>query len=184
MVSEKLAEFVKKELEQGVSKENLRQALMIKGWKKEDIDEVLHDSAEQKLPEPSKTEPALPTQDAEQSMPSQPDNTPAKEFNKIDTPKKERKPWLMALLTLITGGLFGIYWLVVTARDLPGGPNPKLLWLILIPAVNVIILIIFHLKLSRAINERTGFSYVVSFLMLFFLFPIGVYVIQDQINKH
>jgi len=100
---------------------------------------------------------------------------------------KKRNPWIVLLLSIITFGIYTIYWLVSTTLELKNStksaPNPKLLWLLLIPFVNIIILIMYYWKYSSAINELTGFSKAGLFVLWIFLSPVAIVLSQMELNK-
>ena len=107
------------------------------------------------------------------------------------TPKskgiKRRNPFLVFLFSLITLGIYVIYWLVSTTNELKrntkSAPNPWLLLLLLIPLVGFIVMIIYYWKYSKAINELTGFSNVALFVLWFFVGPVGMILSQIELNK-
>ena len=100
---------------------------------------------------------------------------------------KRRNPAVVILLSIITLGIYGIYWVVSTTKELRrntnSAPNPKLLLLFFIPGVNLIIFFVYYWKYSQAINELTGFSAGGLFVLWFFIAPVAMIVSQLQLNK-
>jgi len=100
---------------------------------------------------------------------------------------KRRNPVLVLIFSIITLGIYTIYWLVSTTNELrrntQSAPNPWLILLFLIPIVNIIVSIVYYWKYSKAINELTGFSTAGLFILMFFLSIIGIIVAQVQLNK-
>lgn len=100
---------------------------------------------------------------------------------------KERNPWVVLLLSLITLGIYGIYWIVATTNELreksDEAPSPWLLLLFLIPLVNFFVMIYYYWKYSSAINELTGFSKAGLFILWLFVNPAAMVVSQYQLNK-
>jgi len=100
---------------------------------------------------------------------------------------KRRNPYLVVLFTVITFGIYGIFWTVFTTNELrnntKSAPNPLLLLLLLIPIVGIIAMIYYNIKYSQAVNELTGFSMVALFALLFLVWPIGILLAQIELNK-
>ena len=95
---------------------------------------------------------------------------------------QNRSPIAVALLTLITFGIYGIYWFVVTKNEMneKGSAIPTA-WLIIIPFVNIW----WMYKYSEGADQVTNgkMSTVLAFVLLFFLGFIGMAIIQDSFNK-
>lgn len=100
---------------------------------------------------------------------------------------KRRNPVAVLILSIITLGIYGIYWVVSTTNELrkntKSAPNPNMLWLFLIPVVNIIIFFFYYWKYSQAIEELTGFTGVGLFLLWIFFSPIAIIISQVQLNK-
>lgn len=94
-----------------------------------------------------------------------------------------RNLWQMALLMLVTLGIYSIYWLVVTKQEL-NRANTQIptAWLLIIPFANIY----FFYKFSEGFctkvlgNKSQTVAY---FLLLVLLFPIGEFVLQHQMNE-
>jgi len=104
---------------------------------------------------------------------------------------KKRNPIVVLLLTLITLGIYGIYWVVKTTVELreAGGksaPNPWLLLLMLVPLVNFFAMIYYYYKYSVATEEVSGGS-LNRWLMFVLWIVIGIVAMvltQLELNKH
>jgi hypothetical protein len=95
---------------------------------------------------------------------------------------EERDVALYIILTIITFGLFGIYWLVVTKRDIKsrGGDVPTC-WLLIIPIANIYL---FY-KYSRAAEKvlKKDGDWIVYFIFCFiFNSVITLALVQDGLN--
>lgn len=120
---------------------------------------------------------------------------------------KHRNPGLVLLFTIITLGIYGIYWIISTTNELrrntTSAPNP-LLWLVILLGnlvyisalftqtwilavlayvVILVIVIVYWWKYSTAINELTGFSKGGMFALLLFVAPVGMILAQIELNK-
>ncbi len=86
------------------------------------------------------------------------------------------------LLTLITFGIYGIYWEVKTKGEMNArGSNIPTAWLIIVPFVSIWWL----WKYSEGVESVTGgkLSTAVTFLVLWLLGLIGMLIVQDAFNK-
>ena len=100
---------------------------------------------------------------------------------------KHRNPVLVIVFSVITLGIYGIYWLVSTTKELrrlkADAPNPWALLLFLIPLVNIFVALWYYWKYSAAIEEISGFSAVLLFLLWIVFPPAAVVIAQIQLNK-
>lgn len=95
---------------------------------------------------------------------------------------ENRSPLLVLFLTLITFGIYGIYWCVVTRTEMCNkGAEIPTAWLIIIPLVNIWWL----WKYSEGVEKVTAgkMSGAVAFILLFLLGFIGMAIIQDLFNR-
>jgi len=95
---------------------------------------------------------------------------------------ENRNPVAVALLTLITFGIYGIYWYVKTKGEMnEKGANIPTAWLIIVPFVSIW----WMYKYCEGADEVTKgeMSTVLGFVLLFFLGLIGMAIIQDAFNK-
>ena len=100
---------------------------------------------------------------------------------------KHRNPVMVIVLTVITLGIYGIYWVVSTTNELRSlkadAPNPWALVLFIIPLVNIIVALWYYWKYSGAVEEISGFSAVLLFLLWIVFSPAAVVIAQIQLNK-
>jgi hypothetical protein len=91
-----------------------------------------------------------------------------------------RNPILVLVLSLVTCGIYHIYWFVVTKNELnQRGADIPTAWLLIIPFVNLYWL----WKFSDGVQRFSGFSAIGSFLLTLFLGAIGAAIVQAQLNK-
>ncbi|HLC45644.1 MAG TPA: DUF4234 domain-containing protein [archaeon] len=106
---------------------------------------------------------------------------------------KERNPLVVVALTLITFGLYGVYWYVQTKGELNelGGSVPTA-WLLLagvIPVVGILAVLYWLWKYTEAVAgvlKKDPSKHVVTFAM--FILPLvnlyAMYSMQQEMNKH
>lgn len=96
---------------------------------------------------------------------------------------QHRNPIAVALLPLVTFGIYSLYWSVKTKGELNKlGASIPTAWLIIIPLVNIW----WYWKYCEGVELVTNnkMSTVISFLLIMLLGSIGAAVIQDTFNKH
>lgn len=94
----------------------------------------------------------------------------------------QRSPVGVLVLSIVTFGLYGLYWYVVTKGELnaAGAQIPTAL-LIIIPIANLYFMWMFCEGVETVTEGKmTG---VMAFILLFFLGMIGAAIIQDSLNK-
>lgn len=95
---------------------------------------------------------------------------------------KERNLWVMAILSVITCGLYFIYWLVKTKNEITClGAEIPTAFLVIIPIANIY----FWYKYAQGFTDyikKNGES-VAYFLLLLLLPMIGMLVVQAAMNK-
>jgi cytochrome bd-type quinol oxidase subunit 2 len=100
---------------------------------------------------------------------------------------KYRNPVLVIVFTIITFGIYGIYWLVSTTNELrrltSTAPDPWALLLLLIPFLNLIVMIWYYWKYSAAVEEISGVETIILFLLWIFFSPAAVIITQLELNK-
>lgn len=95
---------------------------------------------------------------------------------------KHRNPIAVILLSLITFGIYGLYWEVKTKGEMNArGAAIPTAWLIIIPFVNIWWLWKYSEGVEKVTNGKM--STVIAFVLLFVLGYIGAGVIQDSFNK-
>ena len=95
---------------------------------------------------------------------------------------QKRSPITVALLILVTFGIYGIVWQVKTKGEMNKlGANIPTAWLLIIPLVNIYWL----WKYSEGVEQTTKgqMSAILSFVLLYLLGIIGAAVVQDSFNK-
>jgi hypothetical protein len=95
---------------------------------------------------------------------------------------KERSVVAVLLLTLITFGIYSIYWFVATKREMvEQGADIPTAWLLIIPIVNIW----WDWKWSGGVEHvtRGKMTQVISFILIFVLGIIGMAVIQATLNQ-
>ena len=100
---------------------------------------------------------------------------------------KKRNPVLVLIFTIITFGIYGIYWTVSTTNELrentSSAPTPWLLLLMLIPVVNFFVMLYYYWKYSAAVHELTGFSAAGLFVLWLLISPVAMILAQIELNK-
>lgn len=170
MVNQQLVEYIKKGTEKGHTIQYLREYLVKSGQDLKEVDEAITYLWQNK-PKPSKKLPSEKLEITESSKQG----------------IKRRNPFLVLLFTIITFGIYGIFWLVFTTNELrentKSAPNPWLLLLFLIPLVNIIFYFVYFWKYSKAINELTGFSLAGLYILWIIFAPVAMILAQMELNK-
>ena len=100
---------------------------------------------------------------------------------------KYRNPILVIVFSIITLGIYAIYWLVSTTNELrkmtSSAPNPWLLLLFLVPLVNIFVAIWYYWKYSKAIEEITSFDHVLLFILWLLVSIAAMVITQIELNK-
>ncbi len=96
---------------------------------------------------------------------------------------KERNPVLVLVFTLITFGIYGIYWTYQVFKQVLDEDESPLLWLLgmLVPILNFVILWKFCHKVESYSNEEH--SGILLFILYLVLAPAAIIVIQMDLNK-
>ncbi|MFP4118095.1 MAG: hypothetical protein ACLFTR_04170 [Candidatus Woesearchaeota archaeon] len=125
--------------------------------------------------------------DAGQLVLDAPDEEVKEDEKDPGKPMKIRSPIIVAFLTVFTLFIYGVYWLIKTTGELrernDSAPNPKLLYLLLLPGVNIIVMILYFWKYTRSLSSITGSNVALIFIFLLLFFPIGVMMCQIDINN-
>jgi hypothetical protein len=93
-----------------------------------------------------------------------------------------RNPFAVFFLTLITGGIYGIYWYASTAGEMRtrGADIPHWIWLF-IPIMNIIWIVKWATGVNHVTHGTTSTG--TAFLLVFLLGIIGGAMIQSSFNK-
>lgn len=95
---------------------------------------------------------------------------------------KNRSPVAVALLTLITFGIYGIYWEVVTKQEMvTKGADIPTAWLIIIPIANLYWAYKYCLGVEKVTNGKM--SAVMALVLMLVLSIVGMAIIQDAFNN-
>ena len=95
---------------------------------------------------------------------------------------KNRNPFAVALLPLVTFGIYFIYWQVKTKGAMKAlGADIPTAWLIIVPFVNIW----WMWKYSQGVEHVTGgkLSGILTFILLWLLGSIGGAIVQDSFNN-
>jgi len=94
----------------------------------------------------------------------------------------KRSPAAVFVLSIITLGIYALYWLVRTKTEMnSNGASIPTAWYLIIPLANIW----WYWKFSQGVEEVThkGMSAGVAFLMLWLLPIIGSAIIQSTLNE-
>lgn len=95
---------------------------------------------------------------------------------------KKRNPFLVFFLPFITFGIYGLVWSVKTKNEMNSqGASIPTAWLLIIPLANIYWLWAYSKGVAQV--TKGGLSAIVSFILPFFLGPIGSAVVQNEFNK-
>lgn len=95
---------------------------------------------------------------------------------------KNRNPLLVFFLSFITLGIYALVWLVMTKHEMnTKGATIPTSWLIIIPLVSYYWLWKFCEGIELVTNK--GMTAPIAFLLVFFLGPIGMAIIQNELNN-
>jgi cytochrome bd-type quinol oxidase subunit 2 len=100
---------------------------------------------------------------------------------------KYRNPVLVIVFSIITLGIYGVYWLVSTTNELrrltSTAPNPWSLLLLLVPVVGFFVAIWYYWKYSAAIGEISNFESWLLFILWILVSPAAMVIAQIELNK-
>jgi hypothetical protein len=107
--------------------------------------------------------------------------TPHKQ-TKTEAHMKQRSPIAVFFLPFLTLGIYSLVWYVKTGREMRSkGAAIPTAWLILIPIVNLYWLVKWSGGVAKVTNN--SFSAIATFLVVVFLGPIGMAIIQSSFNR-
>lgn len=95
---------------------------------------------------------------------------------------KERDPIMVIVYTMLTCGIYGLYWLFETSKELVelGAELPNI-WFIIIPGLNIYYMYIYLQEWHRIVKYEQDFMMVLIIGLIFS--PIVMYWIQEELNK-
>jgi len=95
---------------------------------------------------------------------------------------QHRDPIMVFLLSIITFGIYALFWAVTTKEQMNAkGAQIPTAWLIIIPIVNLWWLWKFCEGVELVTNKGMGAA--VAFLLILLLGMIGAAIIQNELNK-
>ena len=96
---------------------------------------------------------------------------------------KERNPVLVAVLGLVTFGIYAIYWLYSTKKEMVGlGAQIPTFFLIIIPIVNIYWIYKYSMGAAQVAKKKDN-SGLIYFILWIIIFPVAMYLIQTELNK-
>jgi hypothetical protein len=94
----------------------------------------------------------------------------------------QRSPIVALLLTLVTFGLYGIYWQVSTKIEMTKlGADIPTSWLLIVPLANLWWAYKYCMGVEKVTNGKM--SGVMALVLMLVLGVIGMAIIQDSFNK-
>jgi len=95
---------------------------------------------------------------------------------------RNRNPALVLVFTIITFFIYGIYWMVSTKNEMnEQGASIPTAWLIIVPIVSIWWQWKYCTGVEQVSKGRLGGA--VAFLLILFLGPIGMAIIQSTFNQ-
>lgn len=95
---------------------------------------------------------------------------------------KKRDPIFVILATILTCGLYHIYWLVVTKDEINSlGAQIPTGWLIIIPIANLYFTYKYAEGFSAYVKKDN--NPLIWFLVYFFVAPLAIILFQVELNK-
>ena len=95
---------------------------------------------------------------------------------------QRRDPLMVAVLSIVTFGIYALVWYVKTKNEMnTQGARIPTAWLIIIPIANIYWMWMYCVGVETV--TKGGLGGAVAFLLLLFLGPIGMAIIQSSLNK-
>jgi hypothetical protein len=95
---------------------------------------------------------------------------------------KKRNAFVVVILTFITFGIYGIYWVAKTKGEMvEKGADIPTTWLVIVPFANIY----YFWKYAAGVEQvSSGNSNgVLVFVLMWLIFPIGQIIVQMELNK-
>ena len=95
---------------------------------------------------------------------------------------KRRNPALVIIFTIITFGIYGIYWFVKTKNEINSlGAEIPTAWLLIIPIANLY----WEYKYAEGFSKyvKKDDNAILWFLLLLFVAPVAMIIFQVELNK-
>ncbi len=96
---------------------------------------------------------------------------------------QKRNPIAVALLSLITFGIYALYWTVKTKGEMNAkGANIPTAWIIIVPLAQIW----WYWKYCEGVSQVTKKKVdpAIPFILIMLISPVGYAVIQDYFNKY
>lgn len=98
------------------------------------------------------------------------------------TPITHRSPVTIVILSIVTLGIYAIYWIVKTKREINGlGGKIPTAWLIIIPLANIYF--IYRYSEDFSILVKKDNSPILWFLLWMVIGPVAMILMQIEFNK-
>ena len=95
---------------------------------------------------------------------------------------KNRSPIAVVLLTIVTFGIYGLYWEVSTKQEMVNkGADIPTAWLLIVPVANLWWAYKYCLGVEKVTQQKM--SAVMALVLMLVLGVIGMAIIQDTFNK-
>lgn len=195
MPNEQLVNYIRVEKEKGYSEEQLRGYLLKQNYDGKMVEDAFVAARSSSAPKKAPVTPAEPAspQQPVQSTPAQPavssSQVPSETSQPVPVKNSavtKRSIGKVILFSLITFGIYPLYWLSLTAKEIKDPQsdlNPNQIWLALIPVAGVVFAIIFLIKYGKDFEKVTGFSATGITLLFIFLGFIGMIIAQVKLNE-
>ncbi len=96
---------------------------------------------------------------------------------------KNRNPILVIIFSIITLGIYGIYWLYSTKKEMNElGAGIPTLWLIIIPLVNIYWLYKYSMGTAKVAKKEDSMGLIYFILWIVFS-PVSMILTQIELNK-
>ena len=95
---------------------------------------------------------------------------------------ERRNPALVLILSIITFGIYGIYWAVRTKEEINSlGAEIPTAWLLIIPIADLY----WEYKYAEGFSKyvKKDDNPILWFLLLFFVSPVAMIIFQVELNK-
>jgi Domain of unknown function (DUF4234) len=94
----------------------------------------------------------------------------------------QRSPVAVIVLTIVTFGIYGLYWIVTTKREINGlGASIPTSWLLIVPIANLYYLYKFAEGFSTYVKKDN--NAILWFLLWLVVAPVAMIIIQIELNK-
>lgn len=100
--------------------------------------------------------------------------------------KSAPSPWIWIVIVILSMIALGTMLAIGYPTNLTPTTEISTIHLVMLGGIfliNLILTFIFWAKYAKSLNELTGFSTAGAFLLMFFLFPIGIIIAQVQLNN-